>query len=74
MKKKIYYTFFFTLRGYWIRENKNTLKKSRLLPDPVKTTVGDGFEESKNIRCSNVMQVIEEVVFREQAAAALLCK
>ena len=31
----------FTLKGYWLRDNKNTLKKSRLLPDPVKRTVGE---------------------------------
>ena len=35
-------TFFSTLKEYWLRKNKNTLKKKfRLLPDSVKKTVGD---------------------------------
>ena len=32
---------FFTLKGYWLRENKNKFKKSRLSPDPVKRIVGE---------------------------------
>ena len=30
-----------TLKGYWPREKKNTLKKSHLSPDPVKRTIGE---------------------------------
>ena len=50
-----YYIFFFfsTLKGYWLRDNKNTLKKSHLSPDHVKRAVGEKEAKSEgpvNIR------------------------
>ena len=34
--------FFITLKGHWLRENKDVKKKSHLSPDPAKRTVGVG--------------------------------
>ena len=31
----------YTLKGYWPRDDQNTLNKSLLSPDPVKRTVGE---------------------------------
>ena len=36
------YLFIFTLKAYWLRDNKNTLKTSLLLPDPVRETKAEG--------------------------------
>ena len=40
-EKFLHYHFSYTLKGCWLREMKNTLKKSCLLPDPVEKTIGD---------------------------------
>ena len=48
-------SIFFTFKGYWLRENKNTLKqKSRLSPNPVKKTVG---EEKQRVEIQLTLKV-----------------
>ena len=41
--KTIVFTIFelYTLKGYWLRDNKKHFKKSCLSPEPVKRTVGE---------------------------------
>ena len=49
-----FFFFFLNLKGHWPRKNKNTIKKSRQSPVPVKRTVG---EKKQGVEVRSTLEV-----------------